>query len=112
MSSPQPASRLVRSSVKRSPVLPEVPTVAEAGVAGFESIAAQGIFAPAGTPREIVARLNNEIARIIRMPEIRERWAQLGGTPIEGSPEQFAAWLKSESDKWSRIVRDSGAKLD
>ena len=116
-----PAMPLIRSgklkavavtTSTRMASLPAVPTVAEAGVAGFESIAAQGIFAPAGTPREIVARLNNEIARIIRMPEIRERWAQLGGTPIEGSPEQFAAWLKSESDKWGKIVRDSGAKLD
>ena len=116
-----PAMPLIRSgklkavavtTAARMAALPAVPTVSEAGIAGFESIAAQGIFAPAGTPREIVARLNGEIARIIGRPEMRERWTQLGGAPVDNNPEQFAAWLKAESEKWGRIVRDSGAKLD
>ena len=116
-----PAMPLIRSgklkalavtTSTRMAALPNVITVAEAGVAGFESIAAQGIFAPAGTPKDIVARLNGEIARIIRRPEIGERWAQLGGVPVDNSPEQFSAWLGAESDKWGKVVRDSGAKLD
>ncbi len=101
-----PAMLLIRSgklkalavtTSARMSALPNVITVAEAGVAGFESIAAQGIFAPAGTPKDIVTRLNGEIARIIRRPEIGERWAQLGGVPVDNSPEQFSAWLKAES---------------
>ena len=116
-----PAMPLIRSgklkavavtSLTRMASLPAVPTVSETGIAGFESIAAQGIFAPAATPRDIIARLNGEIARIISRPDIGERWAQMGGAPVDNSPEQFALWLKAESDKWSKIVRDSGAKLD
>ncbi|MFN0159934.1 MAG: Bug family tripartite tricarboxylate transporter substrate binding protein [Burkholderiales bacterium] len=103
---------LAVTTAARMASLPAVPTVAEAGLPRFESIAAQGVFAPAGTRRDIVARLNSEIARIISRPEVAERWTQLAGTPIDNSPDQFAAWLKAESDKWGRIVRESGAKPD
>ena len=100
------------TTATRMASLPAVPTVAEAGIAGFESIAAQGLFAPAATPRDIVARLNGEIARIIARPEIRERWALLGGTAIDNSADQFSVWLKLETDKWSRLAREASAKLD
>lgn len=103
---------LAVTTTKRMTALPAVPTVAESGLPGFESIAAQGIFAPAGTPAAIVARLNTEIARIIRLPDVRARWDQLGAEPIDNTPQQFAAWLSSESAKWGKVIRDSGAKPD
>jgi tripartite-type tricarboxylate transporter receptor subunit TctC len=103
---------LAVTTSKRMTALPQVPTVAESGLPGFESIAAQGVFAPAGTPREIVAKINTEIARIIRLPDVRARWTQLGAEPIENTPQQFAAWLTSESAKWGNVIRDSGAKPD
>ncbi len=97
---------------KRMAALPSVPTVAESGLAGFESIAAQGIFAPNGTPRDIVTRLNGEIARIIHLPDVRARWAQLGAEPVENTPAQFASWLDAEAVKWGKVVKDSGARAD
>jgi tripartite-type tricarboxylate transporter receptor subunit TctC len=97
---------------RRMAALPNVPTVAESGVPGFESIAAQGVFAPAGTPREVIARLNAEIARILAQPDMQERLASLGAEPIRNDPAQFGEWLGAESVKWSRVVRDSGAKPD
>jgi tripartite-type tricarboxylate transporter receptor subunit TctC len=97
---------------KRMAALPDVPTVAESGLPGFESIAAQGIFAPKGTPNEVIARLNGEITRIIALPDVRARWAQLGADPITNTPAQFAGWLDSESVKWSKVVKESGARPD
>ena len=96
----------------RMQALPAVPTVAESGLPGFESIAAQGVFAPNGTPREIIAKLNTEIARIIQLPDVRVRWAQLGAEPVDNTPAQFAKWLDSEAIKWGKVVKDSGAKPD
>lgn len=103
---------LAVTTARRMAALPQVPTVAESGLPGFESIAAQGVFAPRGTPDAVVARLNREIARIIRQSDVQARWAQLGAEPIDNTPAQFAAWLASESAKWSKVVRDSGAKPD
>jgi tripartite-type tricarboxylate transporter receptor subunit TctC len=97
---------------KRMAALPNVPTVAESGLPGFESIAAQGVFAPGSTPREVITRLNSEIARIIQLPDVRAHWAQLGAEPIENTPAQFASWLDSESVKWIKVVKDSGVRLD
>jgi len=96
----------------RMQALPAVPTLAESGLPGFESIAAQGVFAPAGTPPEVITRLNTEIARIIRLPDVRARWAQLGAEPVNNTPAQFSTWLDSESVKWTKVVKDSGAKPD
>jgi tripartite-type tricarboxylate transporter receptor subunit TctC len=103
---------LAVTTTKRMAALPQVPTVAESGLPGFESIAAQGVFAPAGTPREIIAQINTEIARIIKLPDVRARWTQLGAEPIDNTPQQFATWLTSESAKWGKVIRDSGAKPD
>lgn len=100
------------TTARRMSTLPSVPTIAESGLPGFESIAAQGLFAPAGTPRETLAKLNAEVARIIRLPDVRARWSQLGAEPIDNTPQQFAAWLSSESAKWGKVIRDSGAKPD
>jgi len=103
---------LAVTTARRMAALPSVPTVAEAGLPGFESIAAQGVFAPRGTPREIVGTLNREIARIIQLPDVRARWAQLGADPVDNTPAQFGEWLDSEAVKWTRVVKDSGAKAD
>lgn len=100
------------TTARRMSTLPSVPTLAESGLPGFESVAAQGIFAPASTPREIVAKLNTEIARIIRLPDVRARWSQLGAEPIDNTPQQFATWLSNESVKWGKVIRDSGVKPD
>ncbi|MEP7207665.1 MAG: tripartite tricarboxylate transporter substrate binding protein [Casimicrobiaceae bacterium] len=103
---------LAVTTSKRMTALPSVPTVAESGLPGFESIAAQGMFAPAGTPRDIITRLNAEITRIIRLPDVNARWAQMGAEPVDNTAPQFATWLNSESTKWGKVIRDSGAKPD
>jgi len=97
---------------KRIPQLPEVPTVAESGLPGFEVNAWFGVFAPAGTTREIVNRLNADIVRGLAAPEVRERLLALGVEPQTSTPEQLAAFVKSEIAKWGRIVRASGARAD
>ena len=103
---------LAVTTSKRMQALPSVPTLAESGLPGFESIAAQGVFAPNGTPREVIAKLNAEIARIIQLPDVRARWAQLGAEPIDNTPVQFSGWLDNEAVKWSKVVKDSGARPD
>ena len=103
---------LAVTTTKRMSTLPQVPTVSESGLPQFESIAAQGIFAPAGTPREVVQKLNTEIAKIIRMPDVRAKWDQLGAEPVDNTPQQFATWLSSEALKWGKVIQVSGAKPD
>jgi tripartite-type tricarboxylate transporter receptor subunit TctC len=97
---------------KRSPVLPDVPTVAESGLKGFEALQWYGLFAPAGTPREIVVRLNGETAKILRTPELRERLAKLASEALAGTPEEFAAFQRAEIVKWGKVVRESGARIE
>jgi len=96
----------------RSSVLPEVPTVSEAGVAGYEAVIWLGILAPAGTPKAIVERLNAEITKITALPEIREAWGKQGATALSMSTEEFGRYLREDIEKWSRIVKISGAKAD
>jgi tripartite-type tricarboxylate transporter receptor subunit TctC len=99
------------TSAKRTPLLPDVPTVIESGVPGFEVLGWFGVFAPAGTPPDVVKRLNAEINKIIAKPSVVQRFAELGAEPLGGTPEQLAAWLKSEQDKWGRLIRETGIKL-
>jgi len=96
----------------RSPVLPEVPTVAEAGVPGYEAVIWLGIMAPAGTPKPIVERLNAEIRKIVHSPEIKEAWAKQGAAPMSMSTEEFGQYLREDIAKWANIVKISGAKVD
>jgi len=100
------------SSATRARELPEVPTIAEAGYKGFEASTWYGLLAPAGTPAPIIARLNAEVNRVLKTPEVRERLAAEGGEALGGSPEQFASFLKAEHAKWGRVVKESGAKAD
>ena len=96
----------------RSPVLPEVPTVAEAGVPGYEAVIWLGIMAPLGTPKAIVERLNAEIRRIVNTPEVKEAWAKQGAAPMSMGTDEFAQYLREDIAKWANIVKISGAKVD
>lgn len=98
------------STARRSSVLPNVPTVAESGVPGFESSSWYGVLAPAGTPGEIVAKLNREIVRIVHTPEMRAWIANDGAEAVGSTPAEFAALIKSEIEKWSRVIRTVGIK--
>src|SRR6266700_2135434 len=99
------------STAKRSPEIPDVPTIAEAGVPGYEAIVWIGMLAPAGTPREIVAKLNGEIGRLVRADEVKKLLAPTGMEPDPDTPAQFGAYLKADYDKWGRVVRESGATV-
>ncbi len=103
---------LAVSGPKRSPLAPEVPTVAEAGVPGFEVTVWFGFLAPAGTPRDIIQRLNAESTRIINSPEVSDRFMKLGVTPATGTPEQYGDMIKSEVVRWAKVVKDAGIKAE
>jgi tripartite-type tricarboxylate transporter receptor subunit TctC len=96
----------------RSTVLPNVPTMSEAGVPGYEAVIWLGIMAPKGTPPGIVAKLNAEITRIVNRPDVREEWAKQGAVPLAMTPEEFARYTADDIAKWDRIVKISGAKPD
>ena len=100
------------SGKARSSVLPEVPTVSEAGVPGYEAVIWLGIMAPAGTPRPIVDRLGAEITRITSAPEMKEAWARQGAAAMSMTPDEFGRFLREDIEKWARIVRVSGARAD
>jgi tripartite-type tricarboxylate transporter receptor subunit TctC len=97
---------------KRSAVLPNVPTMAEAGVPGYDAVIWLGIMAPKNTPRDIVNRLSAEITKITSRPDVREAWAKQGALAMTMTPEEFARFMTSDIAKWERIVRISGAKAD
>jgi tripartite-type tricarboxylate transporter receptor subunit TctC len=103
---------LAVTTLRRSPFLPEVPTVSEAGLRGFDVGTWFGVFAPAGTPPDIVNKLNAEIARILRTPGMKERLAGLGAEPQPDTPAEFAALVRSEIAKYAQIVKASGATVD
>jgi tripartite-type tricarboxylate transporter receptor subunit TctC len=97
---------------RRSPGFPNLPTVAESGVPGYEAISWGGIVAPAGVPRPIVARLNAEVNTAIAAPNFKEKYAAIGNEPLGGPPEQFEALIRQETAKWAKVVKQVGAKLD
>ena len=98
---------LAVTSAKRSSALPDVPTMAEAGVSGQESETMQGILVPAGTPKEIVDLLNREIVKAMALPDVKEKCAQLGFDPVANTPDQFAAYIKKEVEKWGKVIKDA-----
>lgn len=103
---------LAVTSMKRVPQLPNVPTLDEEGLKGFETLAWSGVYAPMGTPREIVARLNDEINKILQMPSVREQFADQGAEPGGGTPEAFKHFTGTEIVKWADVIKKSGAKID
>ena len=103
---------LAVSSQQRSPILPDVPTFQELNMPQMNLSTWHGVWAPKGTPPAIVKKLNAEIARIVALPDVREKIKGLGGIPVGNTPEQFDAYQRAELAKWSRIVKESGAKVD
>jgi tripartite-type tricarboxylate transporter receptor subunit TctC len=103
---------LAVSSAKRSPLAPDLPTVAEAALPGFEYVSYWGVTVPAGTPKEIVTKLNSEIVKVLRMPEMREKFASNGAEPIGDTPEHYGEFLRQEVVKTGKIVKESGAKAE
>ena len=103
---------LAVTSGKRSTALPDVPTMAEAGFPGQESDTLQAVLVPAATPKEIVALLHREIVKAIGLPDVREKFAALGFEPIANTPEEFAAQIKVEIEKWAKVIRDAKLKAE
>ena len=96
------------TSAKRAAGTPDIPTIAEAGVPGYEAVQWFGVLAPAGTPRAIVTRLHGEIVRTLQTGDVRRRLQADGADPVGSSPEEFAALLRVETAKWAKVVKDAG----
>lgn len=100
------------TGAKRTPALPQVPTMEEAGIAGYQATGWYGLLAPAATPKEIVGRLHAEMVQVLRMKEVEDKLAAMGSDAIGNSPAEFAAFIRSESEKWGKVVRAAGMKPD
>lgn len=103
---------IAMGSAKRVPSLPEIPTLSESGVPGFEAYSWAGMLAPAKTPKEIIARLNKEIVDILKQKDVADKLNQQGALPVGDSPEQFAAYVKAEIDKWGAVIKSANIKAD
>jgi tripartite-type tricarboxylate transporter receptor subunit TctC len=100
------------ASLKRIAAAPDLPTLAEAGFPGFDVTSWYGIVAPAGTPKKVIARLQSEMSKALNEPDVREKLAGLGAEPVGNTPVEFAAMIKSETAKWSKIVREAKITAD
>jgi tripartite-type tricarboxylate transporter receptor subunit TctC len=103
---------LAVSGSKRSPVAPELPTIAEAGVPGFELTSWYGVLAPAKTPKAIIASLHDEIVKALNSPDIKVRLANDGNEAVGSTPEEFTAYIAAEIPKWARVIKRSGARME
>lgn len=103
---------LAVTAAKRFPGTPDIPTIAEAGVPGYEASSWFGVLAPAGTPKEIVNKLSTEIAKALKTPEMTKRLEEQGAQAVGSTPEEFAAHIKAETAKWAKVVKESGATVD
>jgi len=103
---------LAVTGAKRATAAPKIPTLIEAGVPGYSVTSWYGMFAPAGTPQAVVGRLNSELGKVLRSPDVKERLAGQGADPAGGSPEEFSAFLKEEIAKWGKVVREAGISAD
>jgi tripartite-type tricarboxylate transporter receptor subunit TctC len=103
---------LATTGAKRVRMLPDTPTVAESGLPGYEMSSWHGMLAPAKVPSEIITRLNHEIVRVLKLPDVQEKLLSEGGDITPTTPQEFAAFLKSEVAKWSKLLRQAGVTLD
>jgi len=103
---------LAVTSLKRSPAAPDLPTLAEAGLPGFEANTWHGVVLPAAASAEVIGKLNREIVAILHLPDVVDRLSAQGAEPVGSTPEEFAAYIKSETVKWAKVVRESGAKAE
>ncbi|MBI4189186.1 MAG: tripartite tricarboxylate transporter substrate binding protein [Betaproteobacteria bacterium] len=103
---------LAVTSLKRSDLLPDVPTVSESGFPGYSVTGFRGFLAPAGTPREVVAKLYEETFRLLKFPDVRDRLVAQGADPVGSTPDEFAAFIKAEIIKWAKVAKQSGASAD
>jgi tripartite-type tricarboxylate transporter receptor subunit TctC len=103
---------LAITSAKRSALMPDLPTVSESGVPGYEMNPWWGVVAPAKTPKEIIARLNAETVAILKTPDIKDRFAKLGFEPAGNTPEEFAAHIRAEIAKWAKVIKDAGIHIE
>jgi tripartite-type tricarboxylate transporter receptor subunit TctC len=103
---------LATPSGKRSPAMPDVPTMAESGLPGFDVQPWFGLVAPAGTPAPVVAKLHAEIAKVMQSPDVTSKLAGLGAVPATTGPKEFSAFIDSEITRWAEVVRVSGAKVE
>jgi tripartite-type tricarboxylate transporter receptor subunit TctC len=105
--------RAIASSGRtRSAVTPDIPTISEAGVPGYDAVIWLGTMAPAGTPKPIVEKLNSEIQRVTSLPEVKEAWAKQGAFPMHMTPTEFGKYMEQDIEKWAKVVKISGAKID
>ena len=100
------------TSANRIPALPQVPTIAEAGVHGYEAVGWNGMVAPAAMPAPILEKIHDAVVKVIQLPDLRERLTGLGAELAPSTPDEFSALMKSELVKWAKVVKDSGARLD
>ena len=100
------------STAKRSPELPDVPTIAEAGVPGYEAMSWFGLFAPAATPKPVLDKLSTALSKVLANPEVQKKISAQGGETVNETPAQFAAFIRSETTKWGKVVKESGATVD
>jgi tripartite-type tricarboxylate transporter receptor subunit TctC len=104
------ARALAVTSARRSPALPEVPTVAESGVPGYEAIAWQGLLGPRAMPKTIVTRINTEFVKVLKQPDVVAKLNEQGYETVASTPEWFAAYTRSEIAKWSKVIKAAGIK--
>ncbi len=103
---------LAVTSPRRMPFAPDIPTIAESGVPGYESVGWFGLVAPVGVPRDIITRLNAEIVRILQLPDVRERLLELGAEPAKTTPEEFADFIRRDNAKWAKLIKEKGIVIE
>jgi tripartite-type tricarboxylate transporter receptor subunit TctC len=102
---------LAVTSIKRSALAPELPTMAESGFPGFEAVPWFGLLAPAGTPKDIIDRLHAETVKTMAMPDVRKKFVELGLEQVGNTPAEFAAVIAKETPEWAKVIKDAGIKL-